>query len=307
MMDHAVRTIFDAQHGIITRQQAIEAGLTRAQIRHRITTGAWIRVHYGLYRHAMMPGSWRGQLMLGVLATGGVASHRSAARLHRFERWGRSASPEVVVDHGRWRAVQGVVVHQTTQIDRLDHTIVDGLRCTGPGRTVLDLGVSMRPGDLGKVVDDLLLKGRVTQAQLWDVLLRHSVQGRTGCGPLRLVLELRLGEKRVALSDWSYAVANLLESAGLARPELEFRAHDESGRFLGQIDLAYPEAMLAIELDSVAFHHNLESFGRDRGRARGLTVNGWSVLQFTWEDYTQRPDQLIAQVSGILRRVGVTT
>ena len=164
----------------------------------------------------------------------------------------------------------------------------------------------MRAGRLGKVVDDLLRKRRITQGDLWDVLVRHSVQGRNGCGALRTVLELRLGQERLALSDWSYAVANLLESAGLPRPVLEFRAHSDCGRFLAQIDLAYPKAMLAIELDSVSKHNNLDSFHSDRSRARGLTVQGWNVLQFTWRDYTNAPRQLIADVRGILSRVSAT-
>ncbi len=306
MIDRAVKAVFDEQYGLITRQQARDRGVSKAQIRYRVKTGEWIRVHYGIYRHAMVPSTFRGELMLGVLATGGVVSHRSAARLHRFEELARGARPEVVVDHGHWRPVDGVVVHQTTQVNRLDVVMIDGLRCTGRGRTVLDLGVSMRAGRLGKVVDVLLRTKLVTQGELWDVLIRHSVQGRIGCGPLRIVLEARLGQERLALSDWSYGAANLIESGGLPRPELEFRAHDENGRFLAQIDLAYPSMMVAIELDSVGSHNNLDSFHSDRSRARQLTVEGWSVLQFTWKDYTKDPAGLIRQVREILSRVSVT-
>jgi len=307
MFDPALKAIFDRQYGLITRSQAIEHSMTNAKIRYRVSSGEWVRVHYGIYRHVLVPNTFRTALMLGVLATGGVVSHRSAARLHRLEELGRrSTKPEISVAHGRWRPVDGVVVHQTTQIDRFDILDADGLPITGRGRTVLDLGASMRAGWLGKVVDDLLRKKLITQGELWDVLIRHSVQGRNGCGPLRTVLELRLGQERLALSDWSYSVANLLEAAGLPRPALEFRAHTDDGRFIAQTDLAYPSAMLAIELDSVSKHNNLDSFHSDRTRARGLTVEGWHVLQYTWKDYTNTPDQLVAEVRGILSRESVT-
>lgn len=307
MFDHVLKDTFDSQYGLVTRSQAVAHQMSKSQIRHRVASGQWERAHYGIYRSVLVPRTFEGDLMLGVLACGGVVSHCSAARLHGFKELGRMAAmPEIAVSHGRWRPVADLVIHQTTQIDHIDVVTIDGLPCTGRGRTVLDLGASMRAPRLGKVIDDLLRKKLITQVELWDVLIRHSVQGRNGCGPLRAALELRLGQQRLALSDWSYAVANLLESAGLDRPELEFRAHSDDGRFLAQIDLAYPGAQLAIELDSVAFHHNLDSFGKDRSRARQLTVAGWSVLQFTWEDYTVRPDQLIAQVRGILSRVSVT-
>lgn len=302
MHDPEFTALLQQQAGVITYAQAIEAGMTRGQVRHRERRGEWLRLRKGVYRHTVFPQSLLSQLWFGVLATGGVASHRTAGFLHGFGLGPQPRVAEVVVDHGRWTSVEGVVVHQSTQIDRIDKVKVDGIPCTGPGRSLLDLGVSMTPRQLGRIVDALLADEQVTQAELWDILVRHSVQGRNGCGPLRRVLEVRRGQQRVALSQWSYMVANLLESAGLLRPRLEFRAHDDGGRFLAQIDLAYPEAMLAIELDSVAFHHNLESFGKDRSRARQLTVEGWSVLQFTWDDYANRPDQLIAQVKGILSR-----
>lgn len=305
MRDHALVEIFQTQAGVISYRQGIEAGLSAAEVRHRADSGAWLRVHRGIYRNALFPSTFRSRLWVGLLATGGLASHRSAAHLHGFEELAAPLQAEVVVAHGRWRAVPGVMVHQSTQIDRVDEDVIDAVRVTGRGRTVLDLGASMRARELGKIVDGLLRTEQLSQRDLWDVLVRHSVQGRVGCGPLRKVLEVRFGQERLALSDWSYVVANLLESAGLSRPRLEFRVHTHDGVFLAQVDLAYPESRLAIELDSVRWHHNLESFGSDRRRARQLTVDGWSVLQFTWEDYTKRPTQLIAQVSGILRRSAV--
>lgn len=297
-----ITALLQQQAGIITFAQAKDAGMTRGQVRHRERRGEWVRLRQGVYRHAVFPRSLLSDVWFGVLATGGVASHRTAGFLHGFQLGRQPKVAEIVVEHGRWSSVDGVTVHQSTQIDRIDKVAEGGVPCTGPGRTILDLGVSMNPRTLGRTVDGLLAKKRTTQAELWDVLIRHSVQGRNGCGPLRIVLEVRRGQERIALSQWSYMVANLLESAGLERPRLEFRAHARDGRFLAQIDLAYPKAMLAIELDSLEFHGDVESFGKDRSRARQLTVEGWSVLQFTWQDYTKRPDQLIAQVKGILNR-----
>lgn len=306
MGEREVADLLKRQHGLITRQQAIDAGLRKPQVRYRTDSGEWERVHYGLYRHAMVPRTWRSDALLGVLATGGVASHETAARLHGIElprrRRRRKWIAEVSVEHGRWRDVDNVVVHQSTQIDRIDQVEITGIACTGLARTVLDLGASLSVTQLGSVVDSLLRTGRVTQRELWSVLIRHARCGRNGSGVLRAVLEERLGENRIALSDWSYFVADLLESGGLPRPRLEFRVHDPDGRFIAQVDLAYPEQMLAIELDSVAFHSDLVAFRRDRSRARELTVEGWAVLQFTWDVYADTPADLVSQVRAVLMR-----
>ena len=42
--------IASAAHGVVTRAQLLSAGVTLAEIRHRMRTGALIRVHRGVYR-----------------------------------------------------------------------------------------------------------------------------------------------------------------------------------------------------------------------------------------------------------------
>ena len=92
-------------------------------------------------------------------------------------------------------------------------------------------------------------------------------------------------------------VEDLLVDAGLARPRLEFRACAADGEFLAQVDLAYPVHRVAIELDSVRYHLNRESFVADPRRRNRLTIAGWTVLSFTWDDYINHPSALCDAVS----------
>ena len=91
---------FRRQHGIITRKQAKDLGLTDRQIDRRIANGSWIPVHRGVYRLAAVPATWESRLLAAVLATGGIASHRCAAALWRLDPF---VAPriEVVLPHGR--------------------------------------------------------------------------------------------------------------------------------------------------------------------------------------------------------------
>ncbi len=91
-------------------------------------------------------------------------------------------------------------------------------------------------------------------------------------------------------------VGSLLRLGGLATPVFEYEVRDDDGTFVAQIDLAYPEHRVAIELDSIAWHLNRASFQRDRDRVNRLSVRGWTVLSFTWEDYVRRPRNLVSIV-----------
>ncbi|MHB1536028.1 MAG: type IV toxin-antitoxin system AbiEi family antitoxin domain-containing protein, partial [Acidimicrobiales bacterium] len=85
-----LRLRFQTQHGVITRADALSAGLTDRAISGRIHRGEWVRLHAGVYRLAGAPETPE-QLILGaVLACGpaAVASHQAAAWL-----WGLLERP----------------------------------------------------------------------------------------------------------------------------------------------------------------------------------------------------------------------
>ncbi len=57
---------------------------------------------------------------------------------------------------------------------------------------------------------------------------------------------------------------------------------------------------MSIELDSARWHDNRESFVEDRRRRNEITLAGWNVLNFTWDDYANRPETLRATVTRAL-------
>ncbi len=70
-----------------------------------------------------------------------------------------------------------------------------------------------------------------------------------------------------------------------------------------QLDLAFPDVLLAIEIDGWAWHSDPERFQRDRRRQNLLVATGWTVLRFTWADLVERPDQVLATVVQTLARL----
>lgn len=295
------------QHGVVSRAQARAEGMTARQIERRVGSGLWVREHRGVYRHVATPSTPMSRLLAAWVAYGGLASHRSAAALHRIDGYQLDVV-ELSVAHGSNRAVKGVCFHQSTQLGLAKPVDRDGILVTGRARTVLDLAAVVPRRRLDRTVDAVLRDGQLRVSDLWGVLASHCRRGRPGCASLKASLEERFADGSVPLSEWSRMVAELLADAGLDYPALEHRVHDACGAFVAQVDLAYPAHRVAIELDSARWHDNRESFVDDRRRRNEITLAGWDVLNFTWNDYANRPRALCETVVRALERsVGAVT
>src|SRR5580704_13167553 len=81
-----LRYLAGNQSGVVSRSQAIRAGLTVDMIKFRVRSGRWQQIHPGVY--ATFSGALgRGpQLWAAVLSAGpgAVLSHETAAELHRL-------------------------------------------------------------------------------------------------------------------------------------------------------------------------------------------------------------------------------
>ena len=47
-----VLAIMADQHGLVSREQALAAGMKRHQVDDRVRAGLWVRASKGVYRHA---------------------------------------------------------------------------------------------------------------------------------------------------------------------------------------------------------------------------------------------------------------
>lgn len=287
------------QHGVISFRQALAAGLTRGQIRQAVCSGRWLRVAHGVYRHAAVPSSPRSRLLTACIVHKGLASHASAAAMHGIDGF-KLRRLEVSAGRGYRAAMPQVTLHQSTQMHLARPVVRDSIPCTGVARTVLDLAAVLSRKRLDRAIDAVLRDRRLRPSDLHYVLMSHASRGRNGCAALRSALAARFGDDPVPLSEWSRMVAELLVDAGHEYPALEHRIHDASGAFVAQVDLAYPSHRLAIELDSRRWHLNSESFVNDRRRRNQVVLAGWTMLNFTWDDYAQRRVELCAEVSAAL-------
>jgi hypothetical protein len=125
----------------------------------------------------------------------------------------------------------------------------------------------------------------------------------TGSGILRSLLDERFGTT-IPDSWFGRLVADLLVDGGLPGPVVEYDVRGRGGRWIARVDLAYPDARVAIELDSKRHHLHEAAFEADRPRQNALELAGWTVLRFTWAFYSHHPMRLCAEVDTALRGAG---
>lgn len=88
----------------------------------------------------------------------------------------------------------------------------------------------------------------------------------------------------------------LLRNAGLTG----WRQHVHSCGF--EIDVAFPRARVAIEVDGWAWHRDVARFNGDADRQNILVNAGWHVLRFTWHQLKHSPELVLAAIRRGLSR-----
>jgi hypothetical protein len=295
--DDAVVRLLRAQHGVVTRRQAMtKLGMSTSAVDRRIRSGEWLRVGPATFRNVHYPESWEAEVIAACLHLDAVASHRTAARLWDLDgiRWsGVEVTQSAKRPAGRQRP--GLVLHESTQMHLAERTLRSGIPATGVGRTLLDAAGVVPFSQLEHAFDSVLRRKLATAEQLWAVLYAHAARGRNGTQRYRLLLQTRLGDGPTPDSLFNRGIARLLAEAGLPGAQLEYPVFN-GDREVARVDLAWPEAMLAIEGDSITHHFDHVSFQRDRTKRNELQLLGWQVLAFTWQDFTRRPTWLVRTV-----------
>lgn len=280
-----------AQQSLVTRAQALDAGLSVAQIRGRLESGRWERVYRNVYRVTGAGHSELQSLLAAVLAAGdgAVASHRASAWL-----WGLTDELRLEVTVPRRRDPRlgvEVVVHRRDLTSERP-VIRRGVACTNPLRTVLDLGAVGHSSLVEQAIDRGISARLFTAAGLDAEVQRSARSGRRGLAHLRRCLERRLADERRAPSELESRMARLVREHGLPLPEREYRLLDLGYR----VDFAWPEVRVCVEVDGFAHHSSWEEFGYDRRRQNELVLAGWTVLRFTWDDVRHRPGAVAGAV-----------
>jgi hypothetical protein len=284
------------QHGLVTMEQVLAAGVTRGQLRRMISTGALVCMRRRVYRLNGAPVTWPQAVLAAVLGCGdgAVASHATAGVLWDLKAF-KQRGEGIHITAPRQVRLVGICCHVvalTTKEQRTRH----GIRVTSAERTILDLAPALTVAELGQCVDDALRRGVVRLETLRQLVERRAGRGRPGVRSLRLVLTDRSKGYDAGASDWERDMDRLWDRLGLPPAIRQYPVSANGHRYI--LDRAIPDLKIGVEWNGFTTHGTRSAFDYDSDRRADLTAEGWHMVDFTSRS---APERLVAAVRGAIR------
>lgn len=232
-----------------------------------------------------------------VLAAGDGAalSHHAAGGRARFPAI-QPGALELSVLRRRAARLAGVVTHIAPDLQPIDTMIIDGVRCTTPARTVLDLAGSVSPKVLRRIVAHIeRSQRRDGLASIQAAAERIGSKRRPAVQPvLQLIDRMLLGDEGLDLTP-RYLEA--FARAGLPRPQLEVVVTWGGRVFI--LDAAFLHERVNVEFDDDWSHATAAGSHNDKERDRLARREGWAVERATPETDI---DAFVAHVGWLLEQ-----
>jgi very-short-patch-repair endonuclease len=285
-------------HGVVSRQELLAAGVSTAELEHRVAIGVLLPIHRGVYRVGHRAPSVQARYMAAVKACGDGALLSGKAAAHLFGLLQRPPSlPEVLT--ATERRISGVVTHRTRRVDVIARRngrtqLADGthwrrIPVTTIPRTLVDLAATLEEDELARAFHEAAVRHRTTPAQVERVLARRH--NWPGARKLRRVI---WGEAPVTLSRLESRFLERLRAASLPQPAVNRRV---DGRY---VDCRWPAHRLTVELDSYRYHHTRHAWEQDRRRERQARSRGDEFRRYTWLDVAEEPEPMVADLRALL-------
>lgn len=292
----SLRILAEAQHGVVTRDQARQIGITDRVWYRLHDSGVLHRMHKGVAILVGHPTS-RFQRMTAATASAGehtIVSHRSAGELWGVWNADENDPIDIIIGDRRFRPrLPGVIAHVPRDLDELAPIRRQQMRTTLPGRTLLDIA-AVEPQAVSSVIERMLLAGLIDRRRIAAVVARHSRQGRAGIGPVREVLATWPYADKASESVLEYHLQRILGSTPLP----PFETQVEVGPY--RLDFGWPRWKVGAEADGWGKFESRDDFTRLAARDMYLQSKGWSIAHFLWRDIVRRPGFVFRSVRELL-------
>lgn len=283
-----------AQAGIVSAEQALHLGLSRASIKRLVDQGSWQRLTRGIFLLGVGQPSWLGLVWSGILIGGAGSRVGFEAAGHL---WGILADPppsiQVLVPWATVLPPRGPWIFPRERPGVRDQRSPGDPPRTSIEDTVLDLCAEIGPSGLVDVITTAIQMRRTNADRLLACAL-----GRARLPHRKLIEGL--------LSDVGEGAESALELAYLhdveRRHQLPPAARQHHSAKHGAIrDLRYKEFGVLIELDG---RTHISGRLRDKRRDNAALLGGEVTLRYGWQDVSSRPCEVAWEVAALLIRCG---
>jgi len=289
----ALFCLLERQLEVITRRQALDAGLTKHALEHRLRAGGpWRSLLPGVYLTVTGAPSGLQQEMAALLyaGSGSLVTGPAALRCHYIGK----IVPElidVLVPATRQRHDAGFVrLHRTT---RMPERIWERgpIRYVPPARAVADTARGLTGlRDVRAVVADAVQRRRCS---IRDLAAELDEGPKNGSALFRQALaDVAEGIRSTAEAD----LKDLLVKVKIPMPLFNPALYDTDGTFIARPDAWWPELGIAIEVDSTEWHISPEDHAKTLARGRRMARYQIVVLRFT-------PRQIRSESAAVVRDI----
>lgn len=284
------------QHGVITRRQLLDLGMSTEAIEHRLASGRLHRLHWGVYAVGRPEVDRRGRLLAAVLSCGPAAmlSHESAASLWGF--WARAAMIDVVVPEGTFRRRPGIRVHRRTGLTAEHRRVIDGIPVTDPVSTLIDLATRTGRDRLDRAVNDADRLDLIDPESLRAAL--DATPSRPGVGRLRCLLDSHTFAPTDSVLERRFL--RLACDAGLSRPVTQVMVNGF------RVDFYWPDLGLVIETDGLRYHRTPAQQKKDHLRDQAHAAAGLTALRFTAAQVRYEPGWVRGTLTAVATRLSLS-
>jgi very-short-patch-repair endonuclease len=281
------------QHGVVSKQQLLEAGLSRHAIEHRIRRGKLHPIRRGVYVVGRPELDRHGRWMAALLACGSKAllSHTSAGA-----HWGicRSAPGiHVTVPREERHRAAGVTFHHRDLLPG-EASRRENIPLTSPSLTLVDLATTLNGRQL---------EAAVNAADKLDLIDPERLRAEMGEMPRRpglAALKALIDQQTFRLTDSELErrFLRLVTAAGLPIPLTQ---QSVSGF---RVDFFWPGLNLVVETDGLRYHRTPQQQSRDRARDQAHTAAGVTQLRFSHHQVRYLPGDVVAALTQTIARLG---
>lgn len=252
-----------------------ELGFDREAVRRMVRAGRLHRLYRGVYAVGHRAVSLKGKLLAAVYASGdgAVLSHHDAAWLWRLWRGtGRRSIHVTVTAKGR-RGQGRVELHCVRDLHPDDVAIVDGIPVTSVARTLLDMADVLPVQHLKRLFEE------AERLRIFDLRAMEGVcargNGRRGVGRARAATRDAHPDPPWTRSELEREFLDFCREEGLPEPSVNVWVAGQ------EVDMAWLDRPVVVELDSYEYHRGREAFERDRVRSAELAVAKIPAIRVT--------------------------
>jgi hypothetical protein len=309
MNDPAVLRLFARQYGVVTTAQLIQCGVPERSIRFHHERAVIERILPGVWRSVSHPATFESRSMAVQLHVGtdGALSGPTAGHLHGLRSMPRQQIYVAIGRRSKASVPEWVARTAYGWLDIAAETVlVKGtFKALSPRATLATLAELFNDHRFERAAEDAWHLGLVTPDQAADFLDAIRGRGRKGVARLDRWLDKTAARGRPSQSGFELEVIEALCRAGLPEPQRQFPLTLASGEVI-HLDIAWPEAMLAVEPGHSWWHGGDVRMTADYERDGACGEVGWLVRRLSEtarQDLTGAATRIRATYFGRLRQL----